>query len=124
MVELSARLQLESTKTALKGEEYSVGAAHKKLTRTYKWNYWEYRWTRSEERFIGELVEEFMANTIEPRKEILRGVIATCSAELSIVQYYYSGCNPGIHLSHRTLDTLSYIGAEVDIDIYCLDEDA
>jgi len=120
VAELSHCLQLEPTKTAIKGEVRNFNPSHEGKKRTYPWNYWEFRWTRSEERFIGEFVEEFMSHIVEPRKDILKEVVATCSAELSVVQYYYSGCNPGIHLSVKTLSTLSYIGVEVDVDIYCL----
>jgi len=122
--ELSARLQLEPTKTALKGDNRNYGSSHQGEKRAYPWNYWELRWTRSEDRFIEELVEEFMAHVVVPRKDALKDVIATCSGELSVVQYYYSGCNPGFHLNTKTLSILSYIGIEVDVDIYCLASEA
>ena len=121
--ELSPRLKLEPTRTALKGEESGVGPEHLRVKRPYPWNLWEYRWTRNEERFIGDLIEEFMVQIVEPRMDDLRDVIATCSAELSVVQYYYTGCNPGVHFSRKTLNTLAYIGAETDVDIYCLADD-
>jgi hypothetical protein len=124
VAELNARLQLKPTKTALKGEERSYGPSHRGEKRVYPWNYWEFRWTRSENRFIGDLVEEFMAQVVEPRKDALKEVIATCSGELSVVQYYYSGCNPGFHLSAKTLSLLSHTGVEVDVDIYCLASEA
>ena len=122
-VELSARLKLEPTQTALKGEESGVGPEPRRVKRPYPWNFWEYCWTRNEERFVGDLIEEFMAQIVEPRMDALREVIATCGAELSVVQYYYTGCNPGVHFSRRTVNTLAYIGAEIDVDIYCLSED-
>ena len=68
------------------------------------------------------MVEEFIASIVEPRKETLKELIAGCRAELSLVQYYY-GCNPGFHFSQNALRTISYIGAEIDVDIYCFDED-
>lgn len=122
--ELSARLQLEPTKTALKGENRNFGPSHQREKRAYPWNYWELRWIRSEDRFIEELVEEYVTQVVEPRKDTLKDVIATCSAELSVVQYYYSGCNPGFHLSSKALNILSHIGAEIDVDIYCLASEA
>jgi hypothetical protein len=118
---LSQKLQLVPTKTAEKGEEYAVGP--KKLKRKYEWSYWEYRWSRTEDRFIGDLVEEFVAAVIEPKKAVLKEVISTCSAELSIAQYYVAGCNPGLHLSSTTVSVLGEIGADVDVDVYCLAED-
>lgn len=124
VAELNARLQLEPTKIALKGEERSCGPSYRGEKRVYPWNYWEFRWTRSENRFIGDLVEEFMAHVVEPRKGALKEIIATCSGELSVVQYYYSGCNPGFHLSAKTLSLLSHIGIEVNVDIYCLASEA
>jgi len=122
--ELSARLQLVPTKTALRGEIRNYSPSHKGEKRVYPWNYWEFRWIRNEDRFIGELAEEFIAHIVEPRKDVLKDVIATCSGELSVVQYYYSGCNPGFHLSSKALNILSHIGAEIDVDIYCLASEA
>jgi hypothetical protein len=84
VAELNARLQLEPTKTALKGEELSVGLSSRGAKRLYPWNYWEFRWTRNEECFIGDFVEEYIAHVVEPRKDALKEVIATCSGELSI----------------------------------------
>ena len=115
--ELSLSLGLEPTKTAVKGEKYS------KLNKTYPWNYWEHRWVRKEERFIGELVEEFLLNVIVPKKDILRNILTKHRGELSVVQYLYHGCNPGLHINNDGLAILNYIGAELDVDIYCMSED-
>jgi hypothetical protein len=116
--ELSQKLQLVPSKTAEKGEKYVVGP--KNMKRKHEWSYWEYRWTRSEVRSIGELAEEFVAAIVEPRKVALREVISNCSAELSIVQYYVAGFNPGLNLSSGTVAVLGQIGADLDIDVYCL----
>lgn len=115
--ELSALLGLQPTKTALKGDVYG------KLKKTYPWNLWEYRWIRNEQRFIGDLAEEFIATVVEPRKETIKQLLARCSGELSVVQYLREGCNPGFHLGHAALSTLCNIEVELDLDIYCLAED-
>lgn len=44
---------------------------------------------------VGELVEEFMAAVVKPRKNVLKDVVSSCNAELSIIQYYVTGRNPG-----------------------------
>ena len=114
--ELTNAIGLEPTKTAVKGNKYG------KLNKPYPWNYWEYRWVRKEERYIGGLVEEFFLKVVEPKKDILRNILMKSSGELSVVQYLYQGCNPGLHINSGDLTTLNYIGAELDIDIYCMSE--
>lgn len=120
--ELSRWLGLDATKTARKGDERPAIKA-RGIECTFPWNYWEYRRTQAEDRFVGDIVEEFVAEVIEPRKEILRELITACSAELSVAQYYYTGHNPGIHFSRKVLGVLEYVGAEIDVDIYCLADD-
>lgn len=121
--EITQKLDLTPTKTAIKGQEYLVGPKDKKITKTYKTNYWEYRITKIENKWIGDQIEYFIEKIIRPRQEKLKNIIETCEAEFSIVQYYYTGCNPGFNHQNKIIKTLGYIGADLDIDIYCLEED-
>ena len=120
--DLTKKLGLEPTKTAIKGQEYLVGPDHRKIKKTWPHNYWEYKITKKEDSWISEQVDQFIDSIIKPNQTKLRNIIATCEAEFSIVQYYYSGCNPGLHFDNAKLKIVSDIGASLDIDIYCLSE--
>lgn len=119
--ELSQRLQLAPAETAEKGDVHLVGPGN--LKRKYEWRYWEYRWTRTEDRVISDLIGEFVATVIVRKRAVLKEVVSSCSAELSITQYYVSGCNPGLHLSRNVLSILGEIGMGVDVVVYCMAED-
>lgn len=120
--ELTRNIGLKPTKTAIKGQKYWQGAKDKKIEKIWPHNYWEYRVTKNENKWISEQVDQFIDEIIMPRKGILKNIISSCEAEFSIVQYYYSGCNPGLHFDKEKLQTISDIGASLDIDIYCLSE--
>ena len=121
--ELTKELGLEPTKTAIKGKSYSQGPNGHKIEKIWPYNYWEYRITKKENKWISEQVDQFIDEIIIPKKGILKKIISSCEAEFSIVQYYYSGCNPGLHFDNKRLQLISDIGAEIDIDIYCLSEE-
>jgi hypothetical protein len=121
--ELTKKLGLEPTKTGVKGQSYWQGPADKKIEKIWPHNYWEYRVVKNENKWISEQVDQFIDEIITPKKEILKQIISSCEAEFSIVQYYYSSCNPGLHFDNKRLQIISDIGAEIDIDIYCLSEE-
>jgi GNAT superfamily N-acetyltransferase len=54
-----------------------------------------------------------MAAVIEPRKAVLKELISSCSAELSIAQYYVTECNPGFHLNRKAVSILGERGFEI-----------
>ena len=114
---LSEKLDLIPTRTANKGEPYGQARG------VFPWNFWELRWERKGSEIIDVLVHEYVSTVISPHRETIRQVIDFCEAEFSIAQYYFEGHNPGIHLDSIDLASISYIGAELDIDIYCLAED-
>ena len=121
--EITKTLNLEPTLTGIKGEEYSYGPRDKGLKKPWKHNYWEYRIVRNENTWIGEQINHFIETIIEPRKEKLKEIIKTCEGEFSIVQYYYDGCTPGYNFENKYLKTICEIGADLDIDIFCLGEE-
>lgn len=120
---LTKELGLTPTKTGIKGQSYWQGAKDSKIKKIWPHNYWEYRVTKKGNNWISGQVDQFIDEIIIPKKAILKKIISTCEAEFSIVQYYYSGCNPGLHFDNKRLQVISEIGAEIDIDIYCLSEE-
>jgi Domain of unknown function (DUF4279) len=121
--ELSHRVNLKATRTAIKGQQYQTGSKSHKVTKKYAHNYWEFRETTYETTWISESVTKFLNKFIAPRKDELKEIISTCEAELSITQYVYEGCNPGLHFQKEEIELLGYIGLEIDIDLYCLADD-
>ena len=119
---MTKEIGVRPTKTAIKGQEYFVGPESKKIRKIWPYNYWEYSITKKERNWISEQVDHFIEGIIKPKEEKLKNIIASCEAEFSIVQYYYCGCNPGLHFDNEKLHLISNIGASLDIDIYCLSE--
>ena len=70
--EISHKIRLQPTKTALKCQEYQIGPKHNKIAKKYNDNYWEFREVRNETTWISDLVSEFIKNHIIPRKKILK----------------------------------------------------
>lgn len=121
--EISQTIGLQPTKTAVKGQEYQIGPKHKRITKKYNENYWEFREIRSEATWISDLVSEFLKKHIIPRKKDIKETVANCEGELSIVQYVNEGCNPGLHFKKEEIALLANMGLELDIDLYCLADD-
>lgn len=121
-VQISNILGIEPTKIGVKGQEYSIGPEDNKQKKVWPYNYWEFRVKKKDNTWISEHVDHFISQVLSQKKSKLKEVIATCEAELSIVLYYYSGSNPGFHFSNKNLQLIAEIGAELDLDIYCLSE--
>jgi len=121
--ELTNRIGLEPTQSGIKGQIWRLAAKPVEIVRTWPHNHWEYRVTKNESKSISDQIDEFVDEVLLPRIEPLKEIISSCEAELSVVQYYYTGCNPGLHFGNRRLKLISDIGLELDIDIYCLSAD-
>jgi len=117
---ITEKLDLEPTRTGVKGEEYDSESTNVKKTR--ECNLWEIESKSVTNEFIGNIVDEFVSTTIEKRFNIIKEFSCTCQTKLTIVQYYFDGYNPGQFFSNRLVKLLSDINAEIDIDIYCLCE--
>jgi hypothetical protein len=111
---LTKDLNLEPTHTALLGENRGVTIL--------KWesNMWGYEEFIKTNDFIGDLVESFISRIITPRLKEIKVITNAHHGELSIVQYYYAGCNPGYHFSKEILSVINKTGLDIDIDTYCL----
>ncbi|PCJ82776.1 MAG: hypothetical protein COA57_13100 [Flavobacteriales bacterium] len=117
--ELTKEFGLEPTETALKGQEYHVGPEHRRLKKTWPWNFWMHQVIIVKNRhWIGDQIDDFLDNIIKPRQGKIKKIISTCESEFSIVQYIYEGCNPGLHFDNDRLKIITDIGAEIDVDIY------
>jgi hypothetical protein len=118
--EISERLGLTPTRSWLKGEEYYRGHGEHRISKVREENFWELNWYRETEQWIQGQVDEFLSVVVNPRKEIIKEMSKECYCEFSVAQYVYDGCNPGFHFSKDALALIHYIGAELDLDIYCL----
>ena len=115
--EITARLTLQPTRIATKGQEQVTPNG---ITKFSRHTFWEYEWKTESNEFIGDDVERFVKEIIEPRTEHIKALAAITNAEFKIVQYYYDGCNPGYHFTTETMQTLIAANLEMDIDTYCL----
>jgi hypothetical protein len=116
--EITEKLGLIPTRTAIKGQERSNSSiANKKI---HKFSFWEYEWKIESNQFVGELADKFIEEIIKPRIGEIKMLADTIDAEFKIVQYYYSGYNPGYHFSVDKMKILSEANLEIDIDTYCL----
>jgi hypothetical protein len=117
---ISKEIDLEPTRIGIKGNEYFIGPEHNKIRKIWPYNFWEYRVLIEENTWISDLVDQFIDNIIKPRHDKIKNIMASCESEFSVVQYFYDGCNPGLHFDKQKLQIISSIGASLDIDIYCL----
>ncbi|ALJ00729.1 DUF4279 domain-containing protein [Rufibacter tibetensis] len=117
--EISTLLGLSPSIFWVKGEEYTFGGNynHKKIREN---SYWEYRSTEYGNGWIGTQVENFIEEIISPRVEVLKDMSSEYHMELSVVQYMYDGCNPGLYFKKKFLNILNESGLELNIDIYVL----
>lgn len=119
--EFTTELQLQPSSTGIKGEEYLLSDGVRKKMRGC--SHWEYEWKICSNEFIGDYLTTFINEIIKPRIAVIKRMNADCVTRLTIVQYYYTGCNPGIRFEKEEIRILSEIGAEIDVDLYVLTED-
>lgn len=117
---ITQKLWLKPSKIEIQGQKFdkfnwTVG--------TYTTNTWIYeiKWYGND--FLTDKVDNFITDIIEPRIDELKEISKSSSIMLVIVQYYYTGHNPWYHFSKSTLEILSSIWCEIDMDIYCLSND-
>ena len=120
--EITEKLGLAPLSIARKGEDYFVGK--RKVKKTWEYNHWDYELKTKTNDFIGETISKFFETMIEPRLDMIKEISRKCEiTRLIIVQYYYSGCNPGCAFEKSQVKILADIDAEIDMDIYCLSEE-
>ena len=115
-------LDLNPTKFWNKGEEYIFGDKRKGIKKIRESNYWEYRSTNVSNGWTGDHIEKFIEEIIIPRKNILKTITAKFHTELSVVQYMYESCNPGLYFDKKAIKILNECGLELNIDLYVLSQ--
>jgi hypothetical protein len=120
--DITDELQLSPTSIGEKGGEYSIGPPENRIIKTNEYNYWQYKWSIDTNEFIGNIITRFIIEIIEPRAANILSLASKASIHFQVAQYYYDGCNPGVFINKECIKTLADIGADIDIDIYCLGE--
>ena len=118
--EISNILNLKPTNVWKKGEEYLFGDKTKGIKKIRKENYWEYRSKEITNEWIGNQIEKFIKEIIEPRIELIKKISNKFHSEFSVVQYMYDGCNPGLYFDKKILKVINECGLELNIDFYVL----
>ena len=119
--EITEKLGLLPTRTGVKGQErLSSGLTNRNL---HNFSFWEYEWKIESNEFVGALADKFIDEIIRPRVPEIKMLADRIDAEFKIVQYYYSGYNPGYHFSVDKMKILWEANLEIDIDTYCLTEE-
>jgi len=119
---ISEQIGLVPTGTRQRGEEYiiTLGKNKKQLKRISDITLWEYERKIVSNDFIGDLVEAFITDVIEPRIAEINGLADPKRIIFNITHYYYTSNNPGVFISSKQMKTLADINAELDVDIYSL----
>jgi hypothetical protein len=120
---ITKKMGLEPTSTGQKGEEYFIGP-QKENSKFRECSHWDYEWKIKTNDFICDLFDRFFKEIIISRIDSIKNIGLNCkTTRLIIVQYYYSGQNPGYGFVKEQIKILADINAEVDMDIYCLCEE-
>ncbi|MBL4560976.1 MAG: DUF4279 domain-containing protein [Labilibaculum sp.] len=120
---ITQKLLLQPFSTGQKGEEYFIGP-QKDIPRIRDCSHWDFEWKIKTNDFIGDFIDKFFKEIIVPRLESIKEIGLNCQAiRFIIVQYYYTGYNPGYRFEKEQIKILADLNAEIDMDIYCLYED-
>jgi len=120
--EISNKLGLMPLSIAIQGEEYFAGP--QKVSKKWEFNHWDYELKMITNDFIGDTIDKFFKDIIIPRLNDIKEISQkTRITRLIIVQYYYTGHNPGYVFEKEKIKILADINAEIDMDVYCLGED-
>ena len=120
---ITEKLGLEPHSIGRKGEKYFIGY-HKEIEKIRDCSHWKFEWEIKSNDFIGDMIDLFFKEIIIPRKSLIKEIGENCQMiRLTIVQYYYTGHNPGYGFDREQVKVLADINADIDMDIYCLCED-
>lgn len=120
---VTERVGLMPTESLVKGSVKLIGPIGKEARIPIRHHAWILRSSKPK----SVSIDAHLANIFEqiaPYTNAIKKLVetTTCEAELSIGQYYYH-CNPGFHFTTEHLNKLAEIGAELDLDVYTLEED-
>lgn len=120
---ITKNLGLNPISAGKKGDEYFIGA-QKDILRINDCNYWDYEWKITTNDWIGDLIERFFKEIIVPRFDTIKEIGSDCqTTRFTIVQYYFTGHNPGYGFEKEQIKILADLNAEIELDIYCLCDD-
>ncbi len=122
--EVTKILELEPTKSGVKGEKFFIGNKKKELEREYDSNWWEYKETHlTKTKWKQTYVDDFIKRIIFPRKKLIKRITQQGVGELSIVPYYYHEWNLGFDFNPEILKAITDSGLVLDMDIYCFNKE-
>lgn len=120
---ITDKLGLAPLSTGQKGDEYFIWP-QKDISKIRNCSHWDFEWKLMTNDFIGDLIDKFFKEVITPRLDSIKEIGLNCeTTRFLIVQYYYTGHNPGYGFEKEQIKLLADINAEIDMDIYCLCED-
>ncbi len=117
---LSEKMGLQPTHSHLKDETYSIKTHKGIVSKTYAYNYWEYRLEFNTDEWVQDLVDKFINDILQPRKDVLMETSLDGQLELFVGVHYRDEANPSFHFDVISLKFLTEINAELDIDMYFL----
>jgi hypothetical protein len=116
--EISKILNLMPTHSHYKDDFYNVKTSIGEQKKKYEYNYWEYRLEFKSDDWPQILVNKFINEIVDTRKDILQKISKRSRIEFFIGINYYQEANPSFHFEIQTINLFSYIGFELDIDLY------
>jgi hypothetical protein len=117
---LSEKIGLQPTHSHREGETYTMKTPKGKVSKNYAYNYWEYREKFITDEWVQVLIDKFISDVLQPRKDILTELSLDGQLEFFVGIHYQSEANPGFHFDVNNLKFLAEIKAELDIDMYFL----
>lgn len=117
--EITSVIRLEPTRTGIKGEPCDPPNA--RIARRWDSNYWAHEIGIDRTAPIDTHISE-LSRLLTTREAELRSIMGHSEAEIGIVMYCTTW-NPGVHIDREVLRQLGSLGIELDVDIYCVDEE-
>ena len=117
---ITEKIGLEPLSVGRKGDTYFIGP-QKDIPRTRECSHWDYERNAKTNEFAGDLIANFCDEIIRPRVNAIKEIGLGCEiTRFTVVQYFRAGRNPGFCFEKEQIEMLANIGAEIDMDIYCL----
>ena len=113
--EITERIGIEPSKTWVVGEPIMGGA------RAHKENGWQLELRDGDASGVEDLTKSLLQR-LETSGDAIAELARAFYAEISCI-VYATEFVPELHFSRRTLERIGQLGAEIDIDLYCLTSD-
>ena len=118
--EISKIVHLTPNSTHIKGETFFIGPPKNRIPKIRETNYWEYRVNIvNNEVWIKEIVDQFIVEVIQEKKDEWNKIIRFVDMELYIrVQYDSLEGLDSYYFENKTLKLLNDLNISIDIDQY------